>query len=724
MAIIDDPNLGVSRNLTSDSIDPSKVYILEEGKTKESVDLENLKYNSLIAYIQQKFQRSKDQRRFDEQRWIMAYNNYRGLYSPDVQFLETEKSRVFLKITKTKVHAAHSQISDILFASQKFPLGVEPSPIVQGTAEAVNYDPQSPKNKGAQMGMSSGGSATVARSDILSKVGPLVKKLLPVKDQLEEGPGLTPTAYTWEPAKEAAQNMEKLIHDQLLESDATKHVRNFVFDMCLLGTGIFKGPFALDKEYPRWSEKGAYDPLFSTTADVQHVSCWDAYPDPDARHMGEAEYFIQRHRLSRTQVRALKKRPGFREQSIENAISAGANYIREYWESELNDGSDTDKLDRFEVFEYWGMVDKSIAEEAGLTIPNQFKDRDSLQVNVWICNNHLLRLVMNPFTPMRIPFYACPYELNPYSFFGIGIAENMEDTQLVMNGAFRLLIDNAVISSNVIFEVDETNLISGQSFEISPGKVFRRQGGAPGQAIFATKLPNVTQECIAIFDKARQLADEATGMPSYSHGISGVLGVGRTASGMSMLMGAAKENIKSVVRNIDDYLLVPLGKAMFAFNMQFNFDKKFLGDVQVVARGTESLMRNEVRSQKLLQFLQIASNPMDAPFVKRDYVLRELAQSLDLEPDKVVNDPREAAIQAKMMQDMQKLMGIDPAAAQGGPKPAAQGGQGNPAGAPKASDPTGTGGGNVAPGAAPTPGEGGFSASPQQAGPPKSGQGM
>jgi hypothetical protein len=718
--------MDMSRNLSSDSIDPSKVFVLEEGKTQESVDQENLKYNSTISYIQSKYQRSKDHRRFDEQRWVMAYSNYRGLYTPDVQFLETEKSRVFLKITKQKVHAAYSQISEILFAANKYPIGIEPSPVVDGVEESVNYDPKSPKNMAAQMGAPGpkGGSATVARSDILSKVGPFVKKLANIKDQLEEGPGLTPTAYTWEPAKQAAMNMEKLIHDQLIESDAAKHTRNFVFDMCLFGTGIFKGPFALDKEYPRWNEKGAYDPLFSTTADVAHVPIWDAYPDPDARHMGEAEYFIQRHRLSRTQLRALKNRPGFREKSIEKAILEGANYIREYWEQELNDGTDLDKLDRYEAFEYWGMIDKELAVEAGMTIPDEFENRDSVQVNIWICNNQLLRLVMNPFTPMRIPFYSCPYEINPYSFFGIGIAENMEDTQLIMNGAFRLLVDNAVISSNIIFEIDETNLVQGQSMEITPGKVFRRQGGAPGQAIFGTKFPNVTQECIAIFDKARQLADEATGMPSYAHGQTGITGIGRTASGMSMLMGAAKEGIKSVVRNIDDYLLVPMGKALFSFNMQFNFDKKYLGDVQVVARGTESLMRNEVRSQKLLQFLQIASNPMDAPFVKRDYVLRELAQSLDLEPDKVVNDPREAAIQAKMMQDMQKLMGIDPNAAAGGPKPAAQGGQGNPAGAPKVGDPTGQGGGNIAPGSAPTPNEAGFSASPQNAGPPKSGQGM
>ena len=130
-------------------------------------------------------------------------------------------------------------------------------------------------------------------------------------------------------------------------------------------------------------------------------------------------------------------------------------------------------------------------------------------------------------------------------------------------------------------------------------------------------------ELIQIFDKASQLSDEATGIPSYSHGVSGVMGVGRTASGMSMLMSAAAQNIKQVVRNIDDYLLSPLGKALFAFNMQFNFDEEYVkGDLQVRARGTESLMRNEIRSQRLLQFMQVANNPAMAPFIKYDYILR------------------------------------------------------------------------------------------------------
>ena len=277
----------------------------------------------------------------------------------------------------------------------------------------------------------------------------------------------------------------------------------------------------------------------------------------------------------------------------------------------------------------------------------------------------------------------------------------MTDTQLLMNGFMRMAVDNGALSGNLLIEVDETNLVPGQDMSVYPGKVFRRQGGQIGAAIHGTKFPNVSQELLMMFDKSRQLADEATGIPSYSHGSGAVGGVGRTASGMSMLMGAAAQNIKAVVRNVDDYLLSPLGKSLFAFNMQFNFDKEFIGDLDVKARGTESLMRNEVRSQRLLQFMQMTSNEQMAPFVKYDYILRELAASMDLDEDKILNDPREAAIQQKMMAEIKALMPEQPA-----PPPQA-GPQGGPP-VPSPADPTGNGGGNIAAGAAPEPDAAGF----------------
>jgi hypothetical protein len=670
--------------------------------TEES-NIDDANVSSIIPFVTKRYKKSEDYRKNDEDRWIRAYRNYRGLYGSDVQFTEAEKSRVFIKVTKTKTLASYGQIVDVLFAGNRFPISVEPTELPDGVVSDVSFDPKEPEQlKNTKVEESPYGFAGDGKDlpkgataqTLQDKLGPLSDALKDV-DNLKEGVGKTPTAVTFSPAMIAAKKMQKKIMDQLEESGATKHLRSTAFEMSLFGTGVMKGPFAIDKEYPNWDDEGKYTPLFKTVPQVSHVSVWNFYPDPDASNMDEAQYVIERHKMSRSQLRALKKRPFFRDSVIDEVIQAGENYVQKYWEDDLSDYSPENSIDRFEVLEYWGMCDVEMLLEYNIEIPKEVRDQDELQANIWICNGKLLRMVLNPFKPAKIPYMAAPYELNPYSFFGVGIAENMDDTQTLMNGFMRMAVDNAVLSGNLLIEVDETNLVPGQDLSVYPGKVFRRQGGAPGQAIFGTKFPNVSQENLQLFDKARQLADESTGLPSFAHGQTGVSGVGRTASGISMLMNAASGSVKTVIKNVDDYLLRPLGEGLFRFNMQFDFDKSIKGDLEVRARGTESLMANEVRSQRLMQFLQVASNQALAPFAKFQYIIREIATSMGLDPEKVTNNMDEATLQAELMKGMQ--------APQGGQPPAGA----NPM------DPTGAGGGTIGTGIAPAPGEQGFTGTPQ-----------
>jgi len=291
------------------------------------------------------------------------------------------------------------------------------------------------------------------------------------------------------------------------------------------------------------------------------------------------------------------------------------------------------------------------------------------------------------------------------------VAENMNDSQQIMNGHARMAIDNLALSGSLVFDVDETMLVGGQSMEVYPGKVFKRQSGMPGQAIHGLKFPNTSQENMMMFDKFRQLADEQTGIPSYSHGMTGVQSMTRTASGMSMLLGAASLNIKTVVKNLDDFLLKPLGKAYFQWNMQF-FEGKLetKGDLEIKAMGTNSLMQKEVRSQRLTMFLQTAQNPAIAPFVKMSKLISELAYSLDLDPDEILNDPEEAALAAQII-GMQNNVG-QATGEQAGPLGEQPGVMGAAEGAPEEptdAGATGTGGGTIGTGNVPQAGESEFS---------------
>ena len=93
-----------------------------------------------------------------------------------------------------------------------------------------------------------------------------------------------------------------------------------------------------------------------------------------------------------------------------------------------------------------------------------------------------------------------------------------------------------------------------------------------------------------------------------------------------------------------------MGEAYFQWNMQFyEGDLAIEGDLEVKATGTSSLMQKEVRSQRLTMFLQSVQNPAIAPFVKIPELIKELAYTLDLDPEAVINDPNEAEIYAKII---------------------------------------------------------------------------
>jgi hypothetical protein len=703
----------------------------EENEEGMSLDLEDALNNKLAGLIEDRFSNAEMSRDSDESRWMTAYHNYRGLYAKNVKFRESEKSRVFVKVTKTKVLAAFGQLVDVIFGGNKFPIGVSETKVPEGIAESAHLDINNPV-PGIETSRETGTEAEIKspfdvgyEGDGIEKAGNTFSLVDPLDKQaagsLTDGPSANPQIPEMKPAQKAARRMEKLIHDQIEESNGASEIRNSLFEASLFGTGIVKGPFNFNKTLNRWTDEDGertYNPLEVRVPRIEFVSIWDFFPDPNATSIDECEYVIHRHKLNRSQFRSLSKLPYFKKDQIRDCLEMGPSYEEKDYETELKDDNSASDLigaAKYEVLEYWGIMDAQYAREVGMELDESVDDLDELQINAWISNGKVLRAVVNPFTPHRIPYHAFSYEKNPYSFFGIGVAENMDDSQKIMNGHARMAIDNLALSGSLVFDVDETALVGGQTMEIYPGKVFRRQAGMPGTAINGLKFPNTSTENMMMFDKFRQLADEQTGIPSYSHGQTGVQSMTRTASGMSMLLGAASLNVKTVIKNLDDFLLKPLGEAYFQWNMQFLESKLGVeGDLEVKATGTASLMQKEVRSQRLTTFLQSIQNPAIAPFVKINKLIGELAYSLDLDPDEILNDPEEAAIMAQII-GMQNNAGQTTGETPLTPNEQ-QGGMGGLEGTPQQPTDlgaTGTGGGNIGTGNVPQSGEDQFSGTPR-----------
>ena len=669
----------------------------------------------LAGYVKRKFEDSENGRRSHEHRWLQAYKNFRGIYDSTTQYRDSERSKVFIKITKTKVLAAYGQIVDILFANKKFPLVVEPTPMPEGIEEFAHMktpidemsDPYGFEGDGRTLAP---GAMEASESHKLGSYGKEFPNMLVAGTSKLGEPQV-------KPAQKMALRMEKCIHDQLLDSNAVNVFRKAIFESALLGTGIVKGPFNFYKRVHNWevdpdTGKKVYSPHEKIVPRIEYVSLWDFHPDPSATSIEDCEYVIQRHRMNRQQLRGLIKRPYFDASAIEECLAKGANYEDKYYEDTIRE-DETEPYyqeNRFEVFEYWGVIDKKYADEVGMENANQMSEFDQLQVNVWVCGNMILRCVANPFTPARIPYQAFPFEINPYQLWGVGVAENMEDAQMLMNGHVRMAIDNLALAGNLVLDVDEASLVPGQNMDIFPGKIFRRQSGVTGTAINGLKFPNTAPENIQMYQISRQLADEETGIPSILHGQTGVSGTGRTAAGLSMLMGSASLSMKTVIKNIDDNLLKPIGEAFFQWNMQFNEDiEDIKGDLEIKPRGVAAVMQKEVRTQRLTALLQTVSNPMLAPFIKIPNLIKELAIAQDIDPETLVNDQNEAQLYAEMLKGM--MQDAQQRSSEGAVAPNQQQGMGQPSGVPQQPEGTnseGSGNGTIGVGATPTAGETGF----------------
>lgn len=681
--------------------------------SQEEIDRANA-LSCIISTVTDAYQSAKDARTTQEAIWLNNFLQWRGEYTPEemagireAKLRNGNASEAFIKITKTKVTAALGQIQEILFPQDRFPLGIEATPEPEGIAKEVFLVPEAMPSVYGYEGDGEEIEPGATTQTLLGGLYSKYRNLIAGKKAVE-GPSPDPKQFIQlSPADEAASLMQRIILDQMYEGNVQREIRRAAWECAVLGTGIIKGPLTMSETVHSWKKEGdaiVYTPTIKDSPDSKYVSCWDFYPDPNATCVQDAAFTIEKHKFNRPEITKLKSYKGFDRNAIDRVLRTPPKRDQEVWETQIREVDTTLSDDRYEVLEYWGYLEAkhleyldSIEKEELATLVDQ------AQVNVWICNGELLRVIINPFVPARIPYYAVPFEEANYQIWGISIPENMRDPQMLMNGHTRMAIDNLRLAGNVILEVNENQLVPGQDLTLHPGKVFRKQGGAPGQSIYGITIPNTAPQHLQMFDKARQLADEASGQPSYSYGQTGVSGTNRTALGMSMLMSAASGNIKQVVKNFDEYMIKPLGEAYFAWNMQFNPKADIRGDLRIVPKGTSSIMQKEVHSQRLLQFLQVvSSNQLLTPFANLDYLLREIAKALDLDPEKAVNDPKMAQLVAQIMGAM-NAQGQEPG----------QPGSPEGMGTPNPMDNSGSGNGNPGVGIPQQPTEPGFSGNPQ-----------
>lgn len=612
---------------------------------------------SLGGRLSRTFQEYKDARKETENEWLKDLRQYNGIYEPSVLATLNDagaRSKVFVGLTRTKVMAAYSRIVDLLFQQGDLFFTVTPTPIAQlDPLKAMEMRQQATQ----EVIMASGMDPSMNQDLIMARMKELEPEFLDMEKEI---------------AEEAAVQMSTAIADQLVESDADQKLKESMLEACIFGSGAVKaGTVRIDRKQ---SYQKAVDEMGNQTfvmsvveeamPELESVSIFDLYPDPYCTTLEDCDGLFRRHVLTRTQFRALADLPGFDGEMVRYLLKnyRKGNYVEADHERDrrrIAGIHDHAEPNRFEVFEYWGNLDGHELKDHGIELPEGADLSSDFSVCVWMCDSKILKITLNPIAGYKIPYHIFPYERSPHQFWGVGVPRMMRDSQSTMNAAVRIWLDNLALSSGPMLEVNTDLLAAGEDpTDIHPWRVFLREGGDGAMPAVRWYQPianaNGLNQIVELF---RRFADETTSLPSYTHGESGK-SLNKTATGMSMLMGAANVALKSTIKNIDDFLLEPMIESMFHWNMEYNPREDIKGDLRIVARGSTALVQKEVQSQRLLQFLSLVSNPMDAPQIDRNKLLREIATTLDIDPDEVIKSEErlqaEQAIQNQMLAGMQQ----------------------------------------------------------------------
>ncbi len=619
---------------------------------------------SLGSRLKDNFQEFKDARKQTEDEWLKDLRQFQAIYEPDVLARLEEsgaRSKVFVGLTRTKVMAAYSRIIDLLFQHGDAYFAVQATEIPQlDPLKAMQM-----KEMAAQQIVASSGIDPMQNEDLVAA------RMEELKSEFEE--------VEKKIADKAAEKMTRIILDQLQDVNAEQKLKESIMEACIFGSGAVKaGTVRIDrkKSYskqvnPQTGQEGyALVQIEQPAPELETVSIFDLYPDPYCTNLEDCDGLFRRHVLTKRQFRDLADLPGFDSDQVKYILKQNkkGNHDEENHErtrrtiAGINEHSESN---RYEVLEYWGNIDGHELEENGFDLPEGADLSDDYSVCVWICGDKVLKIMLNPVAGYKIPYMIFPYENSPHSFWGTGVPKMMRDSQTTMNAATRIWIDNLALSSGPMVEVNTDLLADGEDpTEIHPWRVFLRSGGDGASPAVRYYQPvanaNGLNQIVELF---RRFADETTSLPSYTHGEQ-TRSLNKTATGISMLMGAANVALKSTIKNIDDFLLEPMVESLFHFNMEFGTDEEAKGDLKIVPRGSTALIQKEVQSQRLLQFLSLVSNPLDAALVDRGQLIRDIATSMDIDPDSILKsvEQLQAEQQAQAVEN-QALAGAVP----GGP---------------------------------------------------------
>jgi hypothetical protein len=580
----------------------------------------------------------QERRNLIEEQWRANDDAFRGRYdSSTLKKWKTSegqgwRSKVFVRLTKQKVVTGYNNLLAVMLQNGRLPYELEPTPVPEDMAGRMLPEPEA-----------------WARCERMSKQ---------IRDDLDEC--RAESRYMTAAMVLALYGMSWIRGPVLRRRKVTRRV------LAVPGFGYDAGPQLLSR-YGRhmMQVEDAWRP------EMEVINPWSVFWDMESINHQEGHGVCLREMMSYGRFLDLVGSPGYNEEAIRSVL--GQFKDDDSGEIDQSHGPYAEVLLKrkrvIPVYEFFGRVPKRYLEESdkwSVDLSN-VKQSKEVEIHCVIAKGKspvvIRKPTVNPFCYR--PVYRAVWEQIPFEAGALSVPENMQDSQSMVNGLTRAMMDNKSLSSNLLLWWNASKMAPGQNKVLYPGKTFETADHVEDvrQALQFFAPPDVTGSTPELINMFERWASQETNLPDVMQGETARYQP-NTAFEMSKLVESANKGIGSTVRNCDEGHIEPLITGFYDYHYATSPDEGIKGDYAVKAMGFSSYQDKSVRGQNILSLAQFAlSNQMSAGYVKVIEFLRELARTRDIDPDKFFMTDDEIQQQAMAMQAQMEQQAI----LQGGP---------------------------------------------------------
>ena len=597
------------------------------------------------------------------------------------------RSTVFVQVTRQKTNAAAARLSDILLPTDERNFAIQPTtlpnlpvslrhtaPMPQATgAPGAAPTPQASLQQPMQATAGPQGTMKIPGAQSAPPPGSPGNPVEPISDAVAQ------MIADHAEAKTRADAMQNEIADCLEQCDHNAEVRRVLGHMALFGVGVIKGPIVVNRVRRAWTKK----------TDLSGKSYWKKeqvaelkpasysvdpryfYPDPacgEDVQKGRGAFELQKE--TEKQVRLLAKQPLYLKDQLRQVIEEGPQPSKRA--SILVDVDDKGEIsdETYEHWIYWGEVDREDLEAAGVSVPED--ELDVLSACVEMINTTVVRAYLNPLPEGALPYDIAPWEPRPGTVWGYGVPYLMRAQQRVINAGWRMILDNAGVSSGPQIVMKPGAITpADQQWTLTSRKIWYASDDVEDvNKAFATFEFNSHQkELEAIIALADKLSDQETAVPALAQGQGNTP---ETVGGMQMLMNNTNVMLRRLVKLFDDRITKPHIRRYYDYLMEYSSNDEIKGDFSIVALGTSALVVRDIQNQAITNMLALGGNPTFAPLINLKKLFEKALKAQHIDPTEVMNtdaeiaeiqqraqqnqqpDPRVVAAQARSQADMQR----------------------------------------------------------------------